>query len=258
MRSPELLIADSIGETFANYLKERTSDASGLFVSGGSTGPKLFGELVADNIVPTNFTSQLIAQVDERVVPIDSAESNYYWFRTDFLDHFQRQEAVVTDFRPMVDRDLSLKISDLFSGRKVEGEPERHDTVLIAKLRQCAIEITNGYEEFVHDYIENAVVHLGIGSDGHIASLFPGSEALESKRYVDINFDNSGLNKHLRTTLTFEALMKARQVVIVVSGGAKAEIVRKVLRSTDMPASKILSRDTTWILDKEAARELAT
>ena len=257
MRSPEILVGDDIGEAFATYLTERAYDASCLFISGGTTGPQLFAQLINNAAVLTVFTSLVIAQVDERVVPTDNTDSNHYRFRVDFLDKLQPEIVAATDFRPMVGADIDAEISKSYEGRSIEREPERSDVLLMSQLRANGLKISDHYEELTRRYIQDAVVHLGIGPDGHIASLFPNSEALESTRYVDINFDRSGTNKHRRTTLTFESIMKARQVVVVASGERKAEIIRKVLSSNDLPASRLLTRDTTWLLDKEAARDIS-
>ncbi len=250
-------MGDDIGEAFGAYVTERVHDASCLFISGGSTGPKLFSQLIDTATVLNVLSDLVIAQVDERVVPSNSTESNQYCFREDFLEKLRSQVVTATNFKPMIEADLDAEISKAFEGQIVEREPERSDQVLMSQLRAYGLRASKSYEEFVRTHIADAVVHLGIGLDGHIASLFPNSDALESPRYVDINFDNTGTNRHLRTTLTFTAIMRARHVVVVVSGSNKAGIIRRVLSSNDTPASRLLTRKTTWILDKEAAKEIS-
>ena len=76
------------------------------------------------------------------------------------------------------------------------------------------------------------VIHLGLGADGHTASLFPGSPGLEADpgRLVVMNEDPSGRNPHPRMTLTFAGIARARLVLVTVSGEEKREALARVRR----------------------------
>jgi 6-phosphogluconolactonase len=101
------------------------------------------------------------------------------------------------------------------------------------------------------------VVLLGMGPDGHVASLFPGTPALDDQRPVAAVRD-SPKPPPTRLTLTFPTLAAAREVWVVVAGEAKAEATRRALSTgadvTQVPASGARGRDRTlWLLDRAAA-----
>jgi 6-phosphogluconolactonase len=106
------------------------------------------------------------------------------------------------------------------------------------------------------------LVLLGLGSDGHTASLFPDSSALaESERLaVAVEAHYQGRPAH-RVTLTLPALNTARHILFLVTGDAKAEIVQAVLEKPEMslPAQKVRpgAGKLTWLLDAPAASSLA-
>jgi 6-phosphogluconolactonase len=106
------------------------------------------------------------------------------------------------------------------------------------------------------------LVLLGLGSDGHTASLFPGAESLEalSDTVLAVEADYEGRPAR-RVTLTLPAINAARQVLFLVSGESKAEIVARVLgtRTGDLPAERVcpIAGELVWLLDEPAAGALA-
>jgi 6-phosphogluconolactonase len=100
------------------------------------------------------------------------------------------------------------------------------------------------------------VVHLGMGPDGHVASLFPGSAGLNADpgRLVVMNDDPSGTNPHPRMTLTFAGIARARLVLVTVSGETKREALDRV-RAGDAtcPGTHVTGDRVLWIADPAAA-----
>ena len=105
------------------------------------------------------------------------------------------------------------------------------------------------------------LIHLGLGADGHTASLFPGTEALaETERWVAANWVSKF--SAYRITLTAAVINQTAGVVFLVSGADKAATLKAVLGGPYMPeqlpAQSIHpgSGDLTWLLDRNAAQEL--
>jgi 6-phosphogluconolactonase len=104
------------------------------------------------------------------------------------------------------------------------------------------------------------LVFLGMGGDGHTASLFPLSPALaERKLWVCSNY-TPRLGKH-RLTLTYPVLNAAAEIIFLVSGDDKAETLRQVLEGPPgvYPAQGItpVNGRLSWFVDKQAARLLS-
>lgn len=97
------------------------------------------------------------------------------------------------------------------------------------------------------------LVHLGLGPDGHTASLFSDSAALaETEALVSVNEDPSGRNPHRRLTLTLPAIARARLVVFTVSGAEKARALAEVLDGSDVPAARVRAARVVWLCDEAA------
>ncbi len=152
---------------------------------------------------------------DERCVPADDKDANQAMIRTALVGRVEPSP----QFRPM----------------SCECPPEDYQAVVAAR-----------------PHLD--LVHLGLGPDGHTASLFPGSAALEAPlgRLVERNVDPSGRNKHERLTLTFAGIARARLVVFTVSGADKHEVMSKVLHHEDLPATRVHAERVLWLCDREA------
>jgi len=103
-------------------------------------------------------------------------------------------------------------------------------------------------------------VHLGLGPDGHTASLFPESAALDADpgRLVVMNDDPLAVNPHRRMTLTFAGIARARLVIVTVAGEAKREALARVMAGEPVPASRIAADQVVWLVDRAAAGDLAS
>jgi 6-phosphogluconolactonase len=104
------------------------------------------------------------------------------------------------------------------------------------------------------------VVHLGLGPDGHTASLFPGSAALDITDpgvLVVANQDPSATNRHDRITLTYPALARARLAVFTVSGASKRDAFAGVVAGADVPAGRVTADRIVWLVDQDAVGDTA-
>ncbi|MGD0439275.1 MAG: 6-phosphogluconolactonase [Acidimicrobiales bacterium] len=110
------------------------------------------------------------------------------------------------------------------------------------------------YEAVIAARTHLDLVHLGLGPDGHTASLFPGSPALSAVagRLVERNVDPTGRNRHERLTLTFAGIARARLVVFTVAGADKHEAMSRVLNDEDIPAARVRAGRVVWLCDPGA------
>ncbi len=203
-----------------------------LALSGGST-PKALHKVLADS----PFREQLdwsrihIWFGDERSVPHDHPDSNYLMAKQTLLEHVDIPAANIHPMAPLPDR--------------MPQAAEDYQQTLARQL-----EIHHGFPVF-------DLVLLGLGPDGHTASLFPGTTALtETSAWVTPVYVDK--LSSWRLTLTYPVLENARQLVFLVSGKDKAPVINQLFSaSTDLPAARLQYRDNTrWLLDEAAAQGL--
>jgi 6-phosphogluconolactonase len=206
-------------------------------LSGGST-PKRLYELLAQPTYGTEIQWERVHlfQVDERCVPPDDSQSNYRMIRESLLRHV-----------PIPESNFHRMAAEL---------PDRDEAA-----RAYAAELSRVLRPGPGEFPRLDLVFLGVGPDGHTASLFPGSPALgEETLWVRSNFVEK-LATH-RLTLTFPVLNAARHLVFLVSGEEKAETLRRVLRpdpdAPPLPAQGIrpVDGEVSWYVDKAAAKFL--
>lgn len=216
----ELVVVDDVPGEFAERVIEafhsRPHDGFSLAVSGGELARRSYERLADDGGSQIDWWKVDIYWGDERCVPHDSPDSNYHLVRGALLE----QVGAVNANYPM----FCDEGSDPYQLRL--GELGRLD-----------------------------VVHLGLGADGHVASLFPGSEALEADpgRLVVMNEDPSGTNPHPRMTLTLAGIARARLVLVTVTGEEKREAMARVIAGDEScPGSQVTADKVLWIADPAA------
>ena len=116
------------------------------------------------------------------------------------------------------------------------------------------------YQALLAPLDDLGLVHLGLGPDGHTASLFPGSAALDDTdpdHLVVANSDPNGVNPHERLTLTYAGLARARQTVVTVAGASKRDAFARVAAGDDLPAGRVAGADVLWLVDADALGEVS-
>lgn len=158
-----------------------------------------------------------------------------------------------------------------------EGDPERNETqardallshvdVDPARVHPMPADTGQGAEAAAEAYAAELaaagsptfdVLMLGVGPDGHVASLFPGYSQLKVTDVAAVAVHDSPKPPPTRISLTFPQLDRAHEVWFVVSGEDKAEAVGQALSGGDVPAAHPKGLDRTlWLLDEAAARQL--
>ena len=119
-------------------------------------------------------------------------------------------------------------------------------------------------EQFFGDRMSFDVLHLGMGSDGHTASLFPGTDAVnERSRRVTVGHAPPDAAVRERLTLTFPALATARLCLIAAAGAKKRDAFSATLDAYDgehagPPIAQVsVAGDLVWLVDRELAQDLA-
>jgi 6-phosphogluconolactonase len=194
-----------------------------MAVSGGRTPWRML-RMLAHESLP--WPQVHLFQADERVVPADDPERNFAHVRASLLDHAPLQPDHV---HPM-----PVEAADL--GRAAEQYAHT--------LQQVA-----GFPAVID------LVHLGLGPDGHTASLVEGDPALDvTDADVTLSAPYQGRR---RMTLTFPAINRSRRILWLVTGSEKADALAR-LRGGDqsMPASRVRREDALVLTDSAAARRL--
>ncbi len=197
-------------------------------LAGGSTPEPAYALLAEPPIVhKVDWTRVEVFWGDERCVPPDHPDSNYRMARRAFLDHVPIPEENVHRMRGELPPDEAVAAYRL-ELQKALGADGRFDLIL-----------------------------LGMGPDGHTASLFPGTDAVDERTRSVVAVHVEALDAW-RITLTLPVINAARRVIFLVSGEAKAETLARVYAGELLPAALVepVCGELTWLVDRAAASHL--
>ncbi|MGF2411373.1 6-phosphogluconolactonase [Ferruginibacter sp.] len=198
-----------------------------IALSGGST-PKLLFQLLAQPPYKNNIPWKkiIIAFGDERFVAPTSDESNFKMAKDALLNH------------------VPIPAKNVLAIKTIKVTPAQSATL---------------YEAAIKKHISNKhpfdLILLGIGEEGHTASIFPKSELLTDKKHWVKNVWVAEKNMD-RISFTMPFINQAKNIAFLVSGQSKAAIVKKILSkiSATLPAAMAKAKENTfWFLDKAAS-----
>jgi 6-phosphogluconolactonase len=225
-RDIELVVVDD-AETAARLVAERLVEAaragSSIALTGGST-PRRAYELAAE--LESDWSRPELYWGDERCVPPDDENSNFLLAKESLLDR------VATSPQAL---------------HRIRGELGRDEAAVAYELELGTAELD--------------VLLLGLGPDGHVASLFPSAPTLDQRDRRVIGAE-AGLEPWIeRVTLTLPTLCGAREVLFLVTGEGKADAAARAFAGPSdraTPGSLVRSDDgRTWaVLDRAAASKL--
>jgi 6-phosphogluconolactonase len=195
-------------------------------LSGGSTPQAIYQILSQEHQKSIDWNKVLVFFGDERNVPLDSPESNYF----------------------------QAKQSGLFN------LPIPQSQIFPIDCSKDLVEVAEDYGTLIKSKLGKDLFHLvmlGVGEDGHTASLFPNTAALEEKEKLVVANFIPNQNK-FRITITYPCINSAQTAVIYALGERKKEVVSLVLNSplqSQYPSSAIGSEKlkALWIIDQKAA-----
>ncbi|HLE74196.1 MAG TPA: 6-phosphogluconolactonase [Anaerolineales bacterium] len=229
---------EALAEASAKFIAEQAKAAfaeRGQFdiaLSGGSTPRATYSRMALgpfSNTIP--WPRVHVFWSDERCAPPESPESNYRMARETMLQHLPIPEANI---------------------HRLQGELPPQEAATQAN-RELAAHSGEGIPSF-------DLILLGLGEDGHTASLFPGSAALkQSNELISANYVTK--LDAWRLTFTSALINAARQILFMVSGESKAEAVKGVIEERDpaLPATGVQPApgNVAWHLDQAAASRLS-
>ncbi|MHB8329583.1 MAG: 6-phosphogluconolactonase [Acidimicrobiales bacterium] len=209
-------VADAFAHTVVDAFATRRGARFSLVLSGGPTARLCYERLAEVGAAAVDWNLVDVLIGDERCVAPDDPDANQRLVREALLD----QVAPVGSFHPM----------------------------------SCA-DGPDAYRAVLELWPELDLVHLGLGTDGHTASLFCDSPVLDSppEQLVAMAVDPHGRNTYERMTLTYSAIGRARMVVFTVSGAAKRQAFADVRAGVDIPASRVRAGRVRWLVDPAAA-----
>jgi 6-phosphogluconolactonase len=216
----DLVVVDDVPGAFSRQVisafENRPGEEFDIALSGGETARSCYERLASDGAQAIDWLVVDFYWGDERCVPPDHPDSNERMAREALLERVGAANAVY---------------------------PMRCDESLDA------------YQLRVGEMGQFDVVHLGMGPDGHTASLFPGSKALDADpgQLVTFNEDPTGRNEHPRMTLTYAGIARARLVIFTVAGEAKREAMEAVYAGADLPAARVTAGRVLWLVSRDAA-----
>ncbi|MGC9155771.1 MAG: 6-phosphogluconolactonase [Ferrimicrobium sp.] len=237
-------IAEDVPGLFGTRINEHLTQEGLLLLSGGHTIMELLGPL-KESLSSRNGEPLAIGQVDERLVPADDERSNW-------LHIANGLEGLDYVTLPMIQCHTPTE-------KQLLADCESPDAATRDARTALAKGYAKRYEFLLSEYQPWSVVHLGLGSDGHTASLFPDSEALGNcHTLVTANRDPSNTNPIERITLTFPALNRFAFRIIVATGPEKAAIVERTINGDGLPIHSLDRTNTLLLLDPAAASGLTT
>jgi 6-phosphogluconolactonase len=202
----------------ADYLRARLAAALGnrgraiLVATGGRSPGPVYDRLAKASL---DWTRVVVTLSDERFVPEDHPDSN----------------------------------AGLVNQRLRVGLAQRSIFVPLYSPASSADEAARAAEVTVRALLPFDVVHLGMGEDGHVASLIPGSPVLDAgmdpagERVLIGVPEGTGSPPLARITLTLPALLQARSILLTVAGEAKRAILRDAAAGADYPVAALLRQD---------------
>ena len=142
-----------------------------------------------------------------------------------------------------------------------EKMPIPHNQIFRMPAETCSSKSAKEYEELIKKHLKDKLfdlVMLGLGEDGHIASLFPESSALEEKQKL-VTIDFIKQTNSIRMTLTYPCIENSQNVVIYAWGEKKEKIIQKIFcEKQDVPASRLFCKNSkiTWLLDNLSSKSI--
>lgn len=213
-------VPEAFTETVLEAFAARTGPRFTLVLSGGPTAQACYEVLHRATTIAWPLVDVYMG--DERVVAPDDVDANQHLVRQALLDGLP-----VGSFTPMP---TTLPVEECVA---------EYQRIIAGVLAGPGIDL----------------IHLGVGPDGHTASLFPHAPTLEAgpDELVAATTDPNGVNPHPRLTLTLPVINAARCAVFTVAGDSKRDAVAALRKGDDIPAARVQAARIVWLVDQAAS-----
>ncbi len=200
-------------------------------LSGGQTPRVIYTLLGSEYSKQLDWTKVHLFWGDERDVIKTHPDSNYGMAKTALLDKISIPESNV--HRIGTEEDLMLA------------------------AQQCEDDIKEFFSLADGEFPKFDLILLGVGDDGHTASLFPDTDAIHEKNFLVMDNFVKKLGKH-RVTFTFPTINNANNVMFIASGPTKSDILKRIFSGEDLPAVRVKPThgNLLWFLDQPAAKHI--
>lgn len=239
--TPEIILEESkekvvakLAEEIISIIKQSDKDKIHIALSGGNT-PKALHEFIAQNYTDSvDWDKVYFWWGDERCVPPEDDDSNYKMAKETLLD------------------DLKIPENNIF---RIKGEVDPEEEVKeFRNVLQTQLPFENSLPVF-------DIILLGLGEDGHTASIFPNQiELFHSNDLAEVAVHPD--SKQIRITLTGDVINNAKNVFFLVTGTDKSKVIGEIVNKEgnykSYPASFVspINGNLIWYLDKLAAEKI--
>ena len=230
---------NDLNEDFSLWLKELLTEKEDLSIalSGGNTPRSLFRYLATNHAEDIDWSKIKFFWSDERCVWPTDEDSNYKMAKENLFDH------------------VAVSEKNIF---RIRGENDAYkEARSYQDLLQSELETINGVPQF-------DLLMLGMGEDGHTASIFPHEMNLWDSHNMCVVATHPK-TRQMRISLSGQTINAAKNVAFLVTGAPKAKKVKEIIEDNEnaidkYPAAKVQpsSGNLIWFLDKYAGRELSS
>ena len=240
-KHPDLTVvanADALAETAAERIVAHLAQRAGrlaVCLAGGSTPERLYALLAAESY--------------RNAMPWDRI--HWFWGDDRFVPHHDPRSNFGAVRRLLLDR------VPVPSGNIHAIPTSAEDVEEAARLYEADLRGFYGAKSLVPRRLLFDIVLMGIGADGHTASLFPGHAELDEKERWVVGVPEAGLEPFVpRVTLTLPILASTREMLFLVSGRSKRHVLTHMLSGADLPATRAYAEgELFWLVDRDAAPE---
>jgi 6-phosphogluconolactonase len=209
----ELRVVEHVPQAFSELVS--AVDPRSIALSGGGTARQCY-ELLA--VADVDWPEVVVLFGDERWVAVGDPDSNEGMARFAFVDQVMPRA--------------------VYSLRHAGDTPDQ---------------AAEAYDGLLRELGSIDLVHLGLGPDGHTASLFPDSPTLDERERLVVTAGDD-LHPHPRLTFTYPALARAKLVVFTVAGAGKHDALSRIEAGEDLPASRVRAEQIVWLVDDGARK----